>query len=158
MNRVDFLAGLNMTFGKGGLAAGTTSTLTAAAAFTYSVGGKMYTKTVGSNTASPTVDANGTAFVVIPAGKGAAVLTMVNAAGTLAYMQGPQETVDVDGDFKKAVEMPSVPDGNTVFGMIILKNATTGTDFTTGTSNWAQTGITDTFTDLATRPDRPQVA
>jgi hypothetical protein len=120
------------------LAHGTTTTLSQTNAATYAIKGKLYAQaSAWSNTATPTKDwATGNAFNVIAANQGS-----VFAVG----LDGPVGQGSTDNDFCPV-------------GYIVVKNGSTGSNWTFGTNNYNATGITFTCVDVATLPDRPQVA
>lgn len=146
------------------LAAGTTTTLSNTGTITYFIRGKAYTKTAMTNAATPTTDAaTGAAFVGVVANKGSVFVVGLNAAGTLSCVQGTITDLDTSGNFIRAPQFPAgLPLDFCPIGYLVIKagstaNATTGWIF--GTSNNSSvTGITYSFADIGTLPDRPVVA
>jgi hypothetical protein len=160
---MDFLQAtpLTMCVTKPVLAAGTTSTVSTTNAITGCIRGKSVTKTALSNTATPTTDATtGAAFPSISANQGTIVLLGIDASGNLKASQGTIQALDVAGAFIQAPQFPMVPDTVLPFSYIVLKGGSTlsGT-WTFGTNNLSSvTGMTYSFVDIMTLPDRPQVS
>ena len=154
-------APLTLCLTKAGLSAGTTSTVTTTATVTYANRGKLYSKAALTNQATPTTDAvTGLAFPALNPNQGVEVILGFDVSGNLKAMQGSIAPLDGQGNFIGARIVPTVPDGVVPFGYIILKAGTTlsGT-FTFGTSNLSGvTGMTYSFQDIATLPDRPQIS
>lgn len=145
------------------LAAGSTTTLSTTGAINTTIRGRNVTKTALSNTASPTTDANtGAAFVAIPALKCCNFIVGVDINGNLKAIQGRQEDLNSDGSYRFLPQFPPVPSDFGPFGLITIKaaaNASSAPGWVFGASNWAAvTGITATFDDLGSIPDRPTVA
>ena len=146
---------------------GTTSTITAAAATTYAIQGKTYTKTLGSNQTHPTTDATtGAAFVAVQPGYGCALVYGFDSSGNLACVQGqPQAlTGSTDGSnaackFITAPNFGPIPDDFCPVGYVILKVGSAASAFTPGTSSWNASNVgTNTGISVTTLPPRPQVA
>lgn len=160
---MDFLQALPLTMcvTKPVLAAGTTTTVSTTNAITGCLRGKAVTKTALSNTATPTTDATtGAAFTGITANQGTIVVLAIDASGNLKASQGTVQALDSAGAFIQAPQFPMVPDTVIPFGYIVLKGGSTlvGT-WTFGSSNLSSvTGMTYTFVDIMTLPDRPQVS
>lgn len=154
------LYGLTICTTKAGLTAGTTSTYTTTAAVNGSIGGKFVTAlAVQTNTATPTTDFNGDAFTVVTANQGSVFVYSLNSAGALKIHQGSVEDLDAAGDFEKAPAFPAIDlDTYMPFGYVVVKNGSTGSNWTFGASNWTATGITDTYTDVTVLPNRPQTS
>lgn len=155
-------APITACFTKAGLAAGTTSTLTTTATVTYANRGKMYSKAAITNQATPTTDAvTGGAFPSLLANQGVTVAIGFDVSGNLKASQGAIVALDVSGNFTQAIPtFPTIPDGVTLFGYIVLKAGSTlsGT-WTFGTNNLSGvTGMTYSFQDLCNQPDRPQIS
>ena len=175
---------LTMCLSKNVLQAGTTTTVTTvptgatSQVTVYVIKGKIYNKAALTNVATPTVDfSTGTAFKPIPIpntapntalGYGCVFTVGLNAAGTLKVVQGTIEALDVSGNFINAPQFGGVGvagpnSGNSDFcpiGYIIVQlGATAVATWTFGTNNLSSvTGVTYTFVDVCTLPDRPQVS
>ncbi len=152
---------LTLTLGKVALAAGTTSTLSNTGTTVYAIRGKAYSKAALSNTATPTTDAvTGLAFPTISANQGIVVAVGFDAAGNLKACQSPIQALDVSGNFIIAPQFPTIPDTMCPIGYIVLKGgATLSGTWQFGTNSLSGvTGMTYTFVDLITLPDRPQVS
>jgi len=156
-------APVTMCLSKVTLAAGTTSTLSNTGTTTYCIRSKVYTKAAMTNVATPTTDAStGAAFIGVKANQGSVFLVGFTAAGGLACVQGTVVPLDTSGAFINAPQFGSPPLDFCPIGYLVIKagstaNATTGWIF--GTSNMAAvTGITYTFVDCVSIPDRPQIS
>ena len=176
------LAPITMCMVKAGLAAGTTTTLTTTASpasnLIYAIRGKVYTAANLSNTATPTTDwATGIAFNPIPipatapnlaVGYGSIFMVGLDAGGTVRVIQGSIEAMDATPAFIRAPQFGGLgPQGSAStdnnfcpIGYIIVKLGSTAVaTWTFGTNNLSSvTGVTYTFVDVCTIPDRPQVA
>ncbi len=154
-------APLSVCFSKAGLTAGTTTTYTTANAVVYSNRGKMYSANAATNAATPTTDADtGAAFVPLSANQGALFLFGYDTGGNIKVTQSGVQALDVSGNFIVAPQLPAVVEGVTPFGYLVAKaGATLSGTWTFGTNNLSGvTGMTYSFQDLATLPDRPQVS
>lgn len=150
------------------LAHGTTTTLSQTNAATYAIKGKLYAQaSAWSNTATPTKDwATGNAFNVIAANQGSVFAVGLDSTKTMRVIQGTIEALDTSGNFIRApmfgglgpVGQGSTDNDFCPVGYIVVKNGSTGSNWTFGTNNYNATGITFTCVDVATLPDRPQVA
>ncbi len=162
---------LTICLSKVTLAAGTTSTLSTTGTTTFAIRGKAYTKTVLANVATPTTDfATGAAFLPVAANYGSVYTIGFDHSGNLKAVQGT--IVPLDGIVSSNLFYPNAPQfgglgpagsGSTnndfcPIGYIVIKNGTTGSAWTFGWSNWDATGITATYVDVITMPDRPQIA
>ena len=150
-----------MSFTTAALTAGTTSTYTTANATECCIEGKWATAlSAQTNTASPTTDSTtGAAFNALAASQGCLLVWGITAAGAIQLAQGPIVDLDTDSnDFKdgQAPEFPTILDTVCPIAYTVIKNGSTGSAWTPGTSNWTATGIVDTFVDIAVMPDRPQ--
>lgn len=163
-----------MCFTKATLAAGTTTTLSTTGTTTYSVKGKFYTLSAWTNQATPTTDAaTGNAFIGVLKNQGSIFLVGVDKSQAMKVIQGtivPLDTVSVPGNFINAPNFGALGfsgSGSTdndfcPIGYIVIQagstaNNTTGWIF--GTNNMSSvTGITYTFQDVCTIPDRPVVS
>jgi len=156
-------APVTMALVKATVAAGTTTTLSSTGTIVYAIRGKAYSASAWSNTATPTTDANsGSAFTGVVANKGSVYVIGINAAGAMKVAQGTIESLDATGAFIQAPQFPALPTDFCPLAYLVIKagstaNATTGWIF--GTSNNSSvTGITYTFVDIVSLPDRPQVS
>lgn len=144
---------------KAGLIAGTTTTLTTSVTVNYGIRGKAYSKTALSNSASPTTDyASAAAFNVIAINKGSVFTIGFDHSGNAKAVQGSIEDLDTSGNFVRAPNFGPIPDDFCPIGYVVCKNGSTGSNWTFGSSNWTATGMTATFVDVMTLPDRPQVS
>lgn len=166
------------------LAAGTTTTLSSTGTITFAIKGKAYSASALSNTATPTVDfATGAAFIPIPIplsnpglggvpngalGYGSIYVVGLDTTGALRAIQGQITALDVSGNFITAPQFGGLgPEGSgstdnsfCPIGYIIVKLGSTAVaTWTFGTNNLSSvTGVTYTFVDLISLPDRPQVS
>lgn len=145
------------------LAAGTTTTLSNTGAIPYCIRGKAYSKAAMANAATPTIDAaTGKAFQGVKAGNGSIFLVGLTAAGALAAVQGTIEPLNAAGAFINAPQIGAPPNDFCPIGYLVIKAGATAdavTGWTFGVSNMSGvTGVTYTFVDLMTLPDRPQVS
>lgn len=160
-------APLTMCVSKATLAAsGAATTWSTTGATLYCIKGKAYTTSAAASAASPTSDAVlGTTFAsnTLAANQGTVFVwcydgSSTTAATAIKVCQGSEEALDVSGNFLKAPEFPAVSDTLCPFAYTIVKNGSTGSAWTFGTSNWNATGITLAHQDVMTLPGRPQVA
>ncbi|MGC8536712.1 MAG: hypothetical protein ACP5QR_14465 [Rhizomicrobium sp.] len=151
------------------LAAGTTSTLSTTNAATYAIRGKLYVQSAAwLDEATPTTDLNGNPFTPIPAGNGSVFVVGVDHSGNMKVSQGQIQALDSSGNFVVAPQFGSLgPDGSAStdgdfcpLAYVVVKASTGAANWTFGTSNFAgpPTDVTFSFQDVATLPDRPQVA
>ena len=158
--------GLTINLANAGFVAGTTSTYTTTVTTAFSINGKFGTTLAAqTNTASPTLDANtGVAFPAITANNCACLVWGTNLAGTIALCQGPSVATAVGvtttvGAFIAAPQFPSLPEDFCPMAYQIVRVSPTGSSFTMGSTNWTASGITcTTMKNIATLPDRPQIA
>ena len=169
---------------KAGASAGTTTTLTTANITLFGIRGKAYLRAATANAATPTTDiVTGVAFLPVPVGvasaangqggftdgygHGALYVVGCNAAGALRVAQGSIERTTAGAvatsTFQAAVGMPrfpALPDDFCPFCYIVVKTDSTAAAWTFGTSNLTgpPTGVTITFVDLMSMPDRAQVS
>ncbi len=159
MNRAAFLAGSNFCTVSGLLtAAGAETVYDTTVAIDYCIDGIAYAKATVADGVTPTADQKGDTLIPLQVSEGCALLWMLNAAGTVAVMQGGIEDLDSADAFKKAPEFPEVPEDNTAFAYMILTNGAAGSEFVIGTDNWNQTGAVVSIKNLMVLPSRPQVA
>jgi hypothetical protein len=160
------LAGATINLVSAAFVLGTTSTYTTTVTTEHVINGKFGT-TLGAqtNTASPTVDANtGLAFPAVLKDQATVLVWGVNAAGAIKLCQGsivptmPGVTTTVGG-FIMPPQFPALPDDFCPIAYGLVRVSPTGATFTAGTTQWAASGITcSTFQNVATPPDRPQIA
>jgi hypothetical protein len=130
-----------------------------AAAISFCIKGKAFTKATIAGGATPTTDAvTAAAFPPLAANQGTIVVLGLNAAGTILAAQGSIEGLDSGGNFQVAPQFPSLPDTMCPFAYIVVKDGATGGAWTFGTSNWNATGITATPVSVMMLPARPQTA
>lgn len=171
-------APITANFTKGTLAAGTTTTISTTGTITYAIKGKLFTKTAITNGATPTTDfATGNAFLPIPIpntapnlalGYGSVYVVGFDKSGNIKVIQGTIEALDVNGNFIRApmfgglgpVGQGSTDNDFCPIGYIVVQLGSTAVaTWTFGTNNLSGvTGVTYTFVDISTLPDRPQVS
>ena len=157
-NATGAIFGGNLSFGKAGLAAGTTTTSTIANQTDFAIGGASFRKAAASNAATPTTDiVTGAAFRPLIANQACIFLYALDSGGTIRVAQGPIVTLsDVTG-LLSAVHFPGLPDTLAPIGYLYAQAGTTtvGT-WTFGTNNLSGvTGLTYTFRDINTIPGQP---
>jgi hypothetical protein len=153
-------APITLCLGNATLVAGTTSTITNSAV-SYSLNGKVYNKTAVTNGATPTTDAaTGLAFVPVTANKGCVFLIGYSSTGVQLATQGDLVDLSPSGTFMYAPNFGPVPDNFCPVGYEVVKAGSTAVGgWTFGTSvQTPLTGMTYTFTNITTLPDRPQVS
>ena len=160
---MDYLSQVPLTLATtiGGLAVGTTTTLTLANDVQYAIKGKGYKKAAVSNTATPTTDAStGSAFNAIATNYAGVFAICLDSAGALKVVQGSIVPYNDAGEFTGAApQLPNVPDTLCPIGYELVKVISTGSSWTFGSSNQAsQTGITKVLVDCFTLPARPQTS
>jgi len=135
----------------------------------YVIDGKIATKTAITTGTTPTTDyVTGAAFpaligggsVANTPGNGCIVVWGLVAGGTVKCMMGPVEKLDMQGNFVRAPQFPTVPKEVAVFAYQVLKAGATASasGVTFGTSNWNATGFTNAIVNVAYLPSRPQVS
>lgn len=147
--------GANMCFGKAGLAAGTTSTLTVGNQTDFCIGGKMYRKAAASNAASPTTDAtSGNAFTALAASQACVFVVGLDSSGALKVAQGPIAAFTDTTAGSTALQLPRLPDTATAIGYFVAQaTSSLASSWTFGTGNNSSvTGLTLTFQDIAMLP------
>ena len=152
---------LTMTTMKAALAAGTTTTYSTTGTTLFCIKGKAYSKAAATNAATPTTDhTTGLAFVPFAKNNGTVVVFSYDSGGTVRCSQGAVQALDASGAFIVSPQFPAIPDTDCPFGYLVLLGASTLVgNFTFGSSNLsAVTGMTYTFVDVMTLPDRPQVS
>lgn len=152
---------LTLTTTKAGSVAGTTSTVSTVNTTIYSYRGKAYSKAAITNQATPILDhTTGLAFNGLVANQGCIFFLCFDAAGVLRVSQGPIGVLDVTGKFIYAPNYPTTFEGDVPFAyLVVLAGSTAVGSWIFGTNNLsAVTGMTFTFQDILTPPDRLQVA
>lgn len=169
---------VTMNFTKASLAAGTTTTISTTGTTTFAIKGKFYTKTAITNGATPTTDwATGNAFLPIPIpntapnlalGYGSVYAVGFDHGGNIRVIQGTIVPLDINGNFINAPQFGAfgpLGSGSTdndfcPIGYILVQLGSTAVaTWTFGSSNLSSvTGVTYTFVDVCTLPDRPQTS
>lgn len=151
---------LTMCTVKAGIAAGTTTTLSTTGTTLFSIKGKAYSKAALTNQATPTTDAvSGAAFAGVAANKGCIFTGGFDSGGNLKVAQGTIVDLDSSGAFIQAPQFAAHPDTMCPIGYIVIKCGSTASTWTFGSSNLSgATGVTYTFVDVMTMPDRPQIS
>jgi hypothetical protein len=152
-------------------ASGAATTWSTTGATLYCIKGEASSTAAASGAASPTTDigkltAAGAqqtfASQPLAANTGTVFLWMYDGTGTAAtavrVAQGSVEPLDASGAFINAPQFPIAPDNLCAFAYTVIRNGSTGSNWTFGTSNWNATGITLAHQDIMTLPGRPQVA
>ena len=161
------LRGRTAQLGNATLVAGTTTTLSLSVATAFAISGKVYSKAIASNQATPTTDANtGAAFLGVKANKGCVFVLGLDASGNTVAVQGEITDLDASGNFVIAPEFPAtIPATMCPIGYYIIKAGATA-DATTG---WIMFLVSVSLTilfplgfftlvNIATLPTRPQIA
>jgi hypothetical protein len=169
MPQTSRLYGVNITNTIAGLTAlGAETLFDTANATVYSVDGQLFSAAAVVDGATPVLDGDGNPFPALAvtnsdgsiSGKGAAVVWCRNAATATVCFQGPITTLDgLSTNFEFAPQFPGIPDDVTPYAYQILKQQTDGVtadSSTFGASNWDATRFTNTITNCATLPRRPQ--
>ncbi len=87
----------------------------------------------------------------------------VSAAGAIQVVQGtvvdtlPGVTTTV-GAFSTLPQFPVIPDDFCPIGYSVTRTAPSASTWTPGSSSWAASGVTTTFRNVSTLPDRPQAS
>lgn len=156
-------AGLTASMVNAVFAAGTTSTYSTTNGTECVIGGKWATSlSAQTNTASPTTDAvTGSAFVTLTDNQISVFVWGVNAAGSVQVAQGTVENTAVGvtttpGAVINPPQFPSLPDDFCPCAYTLIQTAPSASDWTFGSSSWSATGVTDTWVNIASLPDRPQ--
>jgi hypothetical protein len=156
---------LTLSLANAGLSAGTTSTYSSAATTECIINGKWGTTLAAqTNTASPTTDANtGAAFVALTDNQISVFVWGVTADGAIAVCQGSvQDTATgvttTPGTVHTAPQFPTLPADFCPLAYTLIQTAPSAATWTFGSGEWAATGITDTWVNVAVLPDRPQIS
>jgi hypothetical protein len=126
----------------------------------YSIKGLAYAKTALSGVATPTTDVNtGAAFPALLINTGTVFVFCLDSSGALKVAQGTVTDLDSSGAFKSAgPQFPDIGDTLAPFGFAVVRNGSTGSNWTFATSNWNATGITVNAHDVHTLPKTPQIS
>jgi hypothetical protein len=166
-NRSPSLSGITACFGNATFSAisGAATTTYTSAAVPFTINGKYTTFAAQTTVAFPTTDTNTAAQFtgLVKASTGTVFVLGVNYGGTtLRALQGSVENLDAAGNFIGAnvPKFPSMPDDFCPLGYIVAKAGSTfvATAWYPGTTNWNTTGMTYSIVNVASLPDRPQVA
>jgi len=166
MNKVKDIAGATINLVSAGFVLGTTKTYTTTVSTEQVINGKFGTTLAAqTNTAIPTTDATtGVAFPAVAYDNAVCLVFGVNAAGAIKLSQGPITPIapgvtTTVGAFLNPPPFPELPDDFCPIAYGFVRVAPTAVSFTTGTTNWTASGVTcTTFQNVATLPDRPQIA
>lgn len=151
-------------------ATGAATTVGSTGTVHYGIRGKAYTAAALSSTATPTTDwATGVAFAALPINFGTVFMFGLDSGGTLRVIQGNVVPLDGIVSSNKFIVAPQFgalgPSGSGTtdndfcpIAYIVVKNGTTGSGWTFGTSNWNATGITLGIQNIISMPDRPQIS
>jgi hypothetical protein len=135
-------SGLSGCFSKAGLTiATTTSAYRIVNATPYAINGKLYSKAATDNIA---FSAWSGSLTNLSAGQACALLVLLDSAGTAKVAQGDIRAAG------EACPLPTVPNGYAVIGAIKIVANTAA--FTFGTTALNASGISTTYTDLASHP------
>lgn len=145
-------------------ATGAATTIDSTGTFSFTIKGVNYSHAAWSSQATPTTDiVTGDNFVRLGTSEGCAFVVGIDSGGTMRVSQGPIVALDPVDAFRTAPAFPPVPDTVCPVGYIIVTAGNTAAakaaGWLFGTSNF--TGVTDvtaTFVDIATLPNRPQIA
>lgn len=160
VNSVD-MAGLTMAFNSSALTAtGAETVHDSTVAMNFCINGKVYQKSgTNADQTTPTADYNsGAAWTALPINKGTVFVWAYTSGGVVKAMQGEVVDLDSTGAFVTAPEFPGIPNDVCPFAYQLIKNGSTGSNWTFGTSNWNATGITSTIVNICTLPGRPQIS
>lgn len=144
-----------------GLSGAATTFSTAALTLQFSIKGKAYAKAQVSGGTTPVVDyADALAFTAQGASTACTYVWGFDSAGTIRLVQGSIVAWTDTTASSTAVPFPIIPDGMCPFAYSVIKNSSTGTAWTIGTSNWNQSQITvDTPVNVSRLPSaQPETA
>lgn len=158
------LRGATINLSNAGLAAGTTNTTLTTATTAHVIAGNFGTTLAAqSNTSTtPTTDINtGATFIALAVSQACVFVWGVNAAGAMKVAQGSIKATQTGvtttaGAFIETPDFPTLPSDFCPIGYSVHRTSPTGTAFAFGTTSWAASGITSTFKNVCTLPDRPQ--
>jgi hypothetical protein len=156
------LANINFALTKAGLtgiSGAVTTFSTGASGVLLNFDGKLVQQAQTSGGALPALDSvTGKAFNAVAVNQGSVLVFGYTLAGVIQVAQGSVENLDFAGNFLRAPQMPTLPDGFCPCSYVVLKNGATGTgSFTPGTTVWNQTGMTYSAQDISYIPGRPQI-
>jgi hypothetical protein len=133
----------------------------------FSVKGQAYRQAAASAVNCPTTEGSGSsAFTALAASEGCYFLFCATTTATTAsvevyqsdiYGLDPDDT-GADPDFVKDNLLPQFPaydEDRVPFGYVLVKNGTTGSAWTFGTSLWNATGVAFAAVSISTLPHRP---
>ena len=125
-------------------------------AIAFTINGKQYSKATVADGATPTTDGDAAAFETLAASEGCCMVWALKADGTVGVFQGDVVALDSANEPVSALMFPDVDlETWAPFAYQTLKNGSTGSTFTFGTSNWNATGMTVVITNVGTLPPRP---
>jgi hypothetical protein len=163
-NNLNF-KGATINLANTGLTAGTTSTYTTTATSNAVVAGRFTTAlTAQTNTASPTTDVNtGVAFRSLTPNQATVLVWGLTTAGAIRVAQGSIESTATGvtttvGAFINAPQFPTLPDDFCPIGYTLVRTAPSASTWTAGSSSWAASGVSATFVNVSTLPERPATA
>lgn len=147
------MAGVTASFTSGGLAIGsTTSQFSTAAAITYAINGRLYSKGITA-TQALTIEDNTSpnpltpdTFVSLAANQACTFLITLDTAGTFRVVQGP--IVDSSATL---IPVGVLPDARAVCGVIKVVTNASGT-FVPGTTAFNNANVTTTYINMAAHP------
>lgn len=133
----------------------------------YAIGGKGERKAAVTDGATPTTGytpaspRTAVTLNTLAASQGCNLVWCLNASGTVVLYQSAIEALDSSDAFPEPDNIPDWPDidlsTHCPFAYMVLKNGSTGSTFTIGSSNWDATGMTVAIQDvLFGLPDRPK--
>ena len=142
------------TAGITGLSGAAATYSTGATAMSFMVDGKFLTKAQVSGGSIAATDGNtAKAFKAQAASTVCAYLFSIDASGNHHMSQGPVVAYTDTTALSTVVPLPAVPGNDAPFAYAVIKNGSTGSAWTFGTSNWNATGITvDTPVNLCNIP------
>ncbi len=150
---VNDLAGLTASLTSGGLAIGsTTSQFSTAAAITYAIDGRLYSKGITATQALVIEDNTSPnpltpdSFVSLGASQACTFLITLDTSGNFRVVQGPI----VDASATK-VPVGQLPDSRAVCGIIKVVTGATGSFVPTSTA-FSAAGVTTTYINMAAHP------
>lgn len=131
------------TAGLTGISGAATTYSTSATAMSFMNDGKFLTKAQVSGGTTPTTDGvTGAAFATQAINTVCCYVWSITAGGTHKVTQGKVTAWTDTTASSTPVPFPQLVGTDTPFAYVVIKNGSTGSTFTFGTSNWNQTGIT----------------
>ena len=148
-------------------ATGAATTYDTTLTINFAIKGKGYRKTAITSGTTPTTGftpaspATAVTLTTLAASQGCVIVWSLNASGTVVIHQSAIKTLDSSNAFPEPDGIPDWPDIDLgtycPFAYTVLKNGSTGSTFTIGSSNWNATGMTATTVNVMFGlPDRPQ--